>query len=421
MRNLFKLIVIFLFLLFFVKPVDAATLWHYQCIDTMKISRDKARGWTNTSDLDKHITWEMKTIKDMGANCVAIDTPYDEEFLPYMTKWASVARKYNLHVWFRGNFSGWEGWFDYPKNMKSSTLIQKTETFITKHPNLFADGDIFTPAPEAENGGDFNQVEPNAYGRYRIFLITEYQTATDAFRLIGKKVTVNWLSMNGGLARRMMDQKIIDSIDHLVTIDHYIKTPQEMTEYINYFTNNFHAKVVVGEFGAPIPDINGDMNAREQAAFVRSVFDELYKNKEHIEGVNYWDLYDGSTALINDDQTPREVVQVVKDYFTPAVVQGHVQNTLGESLGNIIVKINNKEETVTDTNGNYTATIVANKPIMLTITGKNYGTVFSRIGGKNRETMTQNAVLQPKEMDIRYRIKLIIKDLKKRIAGFFRK
>jgi len=396
----------------------ATTLWKYQCIDTMKISRDKARGWASNQDLETHINWEMETVKNMGGNCVAIDTPYDEEFLPYLNRWVNAAHKKNLHIWFRGNFSGWEGWFDYSKNVTSKILFEKTRMFIIKHPDLFKSGDIFTPAPEAENGGEFNQVAQEQYGAYRKFLIDEYKTAKDSFATIGKNVSVNWLSMNGGLARRMMDQETINAIDHLVTIDHYIKTPQEMTDYITYFNNTFHAKVVVGEFGAPIPDINGNMTEEEQANFVRSVFTKLYINKNSVMGVNYWDLYDGSTALINyDDKTPRKVTQVIKDYFIPATLTGHAQDTLGEPLQNIAIKMNDTAATVTNSNGDYTITIPANTLFIENITGKNYTTVVNQISGKNGETVIQNATLSPKQTNWVYATKLFFRNLVQKLRG----
>ena len=63
-----------------------------------------------------------------------------------------VVRKHGLSVWFRGNFSGWEEWFGYPK-IKAYEHINKTRNFIINNPELFADGDIFTSCPECENGG----------------------------------------------------------------------------------------------------------------------------------------------------------------------------------------------------------------------------------------------------------------------------
>src|SRR5437764_393443 len=101
-------LVLFLASLFFQMPMTA---WKYQCIDTMKVSRDEARLLAHDKNAQKEIAQQMEEIKKLGANCVAIGTPYDKEFIPILTIWVTEARKQHLHIWFRGNFSGWEGWF----------------------------------------------------------------------------------------------------------------------------------------------------------------------------------------------------------------------------------------------------------------------------------------------------------------------
>jgi len=88
--------------------------WDIKSIDTMKYSRDSAQVALHDPKFNEVIDAHVKRIADTGANYVAIDTPYDAEFNPVLKQWVAAARKYHLHVWFRGNFSGWEGWFDYP-------------------------------------------------------------------------------------------------------------------------------------------------------------------------------------------------------------------------------------------------------------------------------------------------------------------
>ncbi|MBI4137621.1 hypothetical protein HY469_06175, partial [Candidatus Roizmanbacteria bacterium] len=315
------------------------SIWPYECIDTMKTSRDKARVWRDSDMLNDHIERQMQTIVDMGGNCVALDTPYDDEFLFYLRKWVSAARRHNLHIWYRGNFSSWEGWFDYPKGMTTDEHIQKTSEFIVENADLFADGDIFTPSPEAENGGPFNQVEPDEYGVFRAYLIREHAEAQKAFELIGRDVKTNWLSMNGGLARRMLDQDTINKLDKAVSLDHYIKTPQEMGEYITYFADTFGSRVVIGEWGAPIPDINGPMNETQQAAFIESLLWEMYKEREHIDGINYWVLYDGSTSLMEPNENYRDAMYEIQNYFKPGSIEGIVMNELHDPLHNVHVKL----------------------------------------------------------------------------------
>lgn len=395
------------------RPVTSAhdkTLWKYQCIDTMKTSRDKARVWEERRDLEEHIAREIAAIKAMGGNCVAIATPYDEEFLPYLKKWVAEARKQDLIIWFRGNFSSWEGWFEYPKGMTEDQLLTKTEEFILNNPDLFQDGDVFTAAPEAENGGPFNQVEIDEHEGFRAFLIRENDVSRRAFEKIGKDVQVNWFSMNGGLAQRMMDQRTADSIGKLVTIDHYIKTAPEMGEFITYFYDKFGAKVVIGEFGAPIPEINGPMTDERQAEFIGELFEELYKHKDKVEGVSYWILSDGSTELLDENLNPKPAAAVVQQYFIPNRVSGIVSNTLGEPVaGASVMTSDGYSQTVTDENGFYEL-IIPRESVQISVFAENYKPFPSNIEFKKQD-LEKNFQLEQTHESGEFKIKKFLKGL----------
>lgn len=339
-------------------------LWQYQCIDTMKTSRDRARNWQEANDAHRDIALQVRAITSLGANCIAIDTPYDPEFLPYLKAWVKESRRQKLSIWFRGNFSSWEGWFNYKKGMSSDELFNKTTRFIVDNPDLFADGDIFTPAPEGENGGPFNQVEKDEHAAYRKFLLQEQQIAKDAFAKIGKKVEVNWMSMNGGLAKRMFDQPTIDGLGKVVTLDHYIRSAPEMGEFIEYFAKNYGAKTIIGEFGAPIPEINGPMTEDQQALFVDALFQQLYKHKDNVIGINYWVLYDSSTALYNPDFSERKAADVVRKYFIPNIVDGKVVDEKGRPIVGALMKVvGTDESTWTDQKGQFT--FVTPNPVII--------------------------------------------------------
>lgn len=395
-------------------PTPRPTLWKYQCIDTMKTSRDKARVWKNSPQLSQTIATEMQIIKNTGANCVAIDTPYDAEFLPYLTEWVQGARKENLHVWFRGGWSSWEGWFDYPKSSDTKKVIKDTKNFITIHPTLFQNGDIFTSIPEAENGGPFANKALSETDMYRQFLIDE-KAATDAsFKAINKNVIDNWDSMNGGVAKSIMDQATINAIGNTVTIDHYVKDPKEMGDFIRFFNNTYNAKVVIGEFGAPIPEINGSMTETGQAQFVQSLLEQMYENRNTVIGVNYWDLFDGSTALVNEDNTPRPVLTTITNYFTPEILQGTITNSLGDHLQGIVVKTKDGySQTRTDRNGNYALLIPPPRNIQLLITGNDYYLVSKNISiVKSNKRRVQNFTVSPIHPNWLYKIRLFLKNVK---------
>src|SRR5580704_15282382 len=116
--------------------------WQIQSIDTMKYSRDQARQGLNNLTYTNEVNSQVAAIAATGANYIAIDTPYDSEFLPVLKLWVHAARVNGLHIWFRGNFAGWEGWFNYPK-IDESTHIADTKQFILNNADLFQNGDIF--------------------------------------------------------------------------------------------------------------------------------------------------------------------------------------------------------------------------------------------------------------------------------------
>jgi hypothetical protein len=293
--------------------ISPVTYWNIRSIDTMKYSRDPVREKLNDSSFDKTIDKQMTNIAATGANYVAIGTPYDAEFVPMLKRWVGAARKHNLHVWFRGNFSGWEGWFGYPKIDKASHIIQ-TEQFVVNNPDIFQDGDIFTSCPECENGAELQSGDPESVIAYRSFLILERNTAQRAFSQIGKKVETGYYSMNGDVARAVMDRTTTKALGGIVVVDHYVATPEQLAEDIRDFAQRSGGRVVLGEFGVPIPDINGSMTEDQQALWIDNALKGISGINQLI-GVNYWVNNGGSTALWNDDGTPKAAVPVIKRYY----------------------------------------------------------------------------------------------------------
>jgi len=415
------LIPVFLGLSFFspkqeiISQEQPSYLWQVRSVDTMKTSRDKARVRLHDLKFDTEIEKELQAVKNLGANYVAIDTPYDEEFLPYLKRWVQLARKTELKVWFRGNWSNWEGWFDYPKNLAPERHQAKTAEFIETHPDLFEDEDIFDPCPECENAGFWKQPDDNT--KYNEFIRNQRVVLKNSFSKIKKRVYTNDFSIIGGRAKEVLDKKTLDALDNLVTIDHYIKNPSSMTQYIDYFSRNFHTKVLVGEFGAPIPDINGPMDENQQTLFIDEVLQQLYKNKADVLGINYYVLTEGTTKLLNDDGTQRQAVEVIKNYFIPGVIKGAVINTLGDKLKNIPVRTSDGLNiTTTDRQGDYTIVIPAST-VDIVIGGNKYKTKEQNLVITRGGEITRNAVLEPEKIGFVYRFKLIIKDLKTRLLG----
>lgn len=284
-----------------------------QSIDTMKYSRDLSRQELHNPLFDTVIYADMAKIAKTGANYVAIGTPYDDEFIPYLKRWVKAARENNLKIWFRGNFSGWEGWFGYEKISAEEHKIMIRD-FILSNPELFKDGDLFSSCPECENGqlGD-----PRNTGRvqeYRQFLIDEYIITKGVFSIINTNVSSNYFSMNADVAQLIMDRETTKTLGGIVVIDHYVNTPERLIHDVLSIQNKSGGRVMLGEFGSPIPGITGEQDEEDQAEWLRALF-LLLNDTDGVVGINYWVNRGGSTALWNNDGTARKAQNVISYYF----------------------------------------------------------------------------------------------------------
>lgn len=287
--------------------------WQIESIDTMKYSRDQARQGLNNAAYTNEVNEQVAAIAATGANYIAIDTPYDNEFLPVLKLWVHAARVNGLHVWFRGNWAGWEGWFYYPK-IDESTHIADTKQFILNNADLFQNGDIFTACPECENGYKLNPGDPQQVVSFRNFLITEYNIEKEAFASIGKNVSINYTSMNADVARAVMDKQTTQELGGVVVIDHYVQTPEELASEVSFIGQESGGKVVLGEFGAPIPNLQGTMTNEQQKDWIEDSLQLLSVDNDLI-GVNYWVNQGGTTALWNTDGSAKPAVAVISSFY----------------------------------------------------------------------------------------------------------
>lgn len=288
--------------------------WQFQSIDTMKYSRDLAREKLRDPAFDAEIEKQIKVTKEVGATHVAIGTPYDKEFLPILRRWVLAARKSELNVWFRGNFSGWEGWFGYEK-IDRNEHQRLLSGFITENGSLFRDGDIFTPCPECENGGPGDPRATGDVEGHQNFLHQEHDIAAQAFKKIKKQVTTGFNSMNYDVAMLIMDKETTRKTGGIVTIDHYVASPKKLNEDINIIAEKSGGKIVLGEIGVPIPDIHGNLSEDQQAEWLREALLLVSKNKR-VLGINYWVGFGGSTRLWNNNASEREAALIVQSFFS---------------------------------------------------------------------------------------------------------
>ena len=288
--------------------------WTVKSIDSMKFSRDLAQEKLDEPSFDETINSQVKSIKETGATHIAVGTPYDEKFIPYLRRWVIVARKYNLNVWFRGNFSGWEGWFGETKNLNRAKHIQFIQSFIRNNPDLFEDGDIFTPCPECENGGPGDPRSDTNLDDFRKFMISENSIASEEFYKLKKDVVTNFASMNYDVAKLVMDQETLRKMGGIIVVDHYVNTPQKLSSDIDYLIRNKNSKVILGEIGVPIQNIHQNMTDQSQAEWLNDALD-LLSQKENVIGINYWVSHGGSTAIFNDDNTSKEAADILQKYY----------------------------------------------------------------------------------------------------------
>lgn len=289
--------------------------WQIKSIDTMKYSRDLSSEKLNTRNFESVIDSQLEAISSLNANYAAIGTPYDEKFIPMLTKWVKSARKQNLKVWFRGNFSGWEGWFGKKRNsITREEHTQLTRDLIRNNSDLFENGDIFSSCPECENGGPGDPRSSGDVEGHRNFLVSERNAALEEFQKIGKKITV-LDSMNFDVAKLVMDKETALAMGNIVAIDHYVETPQKLAQDIDDLANATGANIFLGEFGVPIPDIHGNFSEEAQAVWIVDALN-LISKKESVIGVNYWVAVGGSTSLFKDDLKPKKASEVIKRYFS---------------------------------------------------------------------------------------------------------
>lgn len=351
-------------------PKPAERMWEIQSIDTMKYSRDAARSKAKDAAFLAVIDSQVKNIAATGATHVAIGTPYDKEFFPMLEKWVSAARRYNLKVWFRGNWCGWEGWFDYPKKMTREEHIKKTGEFILSHPDIFADGDIFSACPECENGGPGDPRKTDDAEGFRQFIISEYQASQEAFGKIGKKVSANYYPMNGDVAKLIMDRATTEAMDGIVVIDHYVKSPERLAGDIKNLQETTGGKIILGEFGAPIPDIHGKMTESQQTQWVEDVLKRV-SALDGVGGVNYWVNAGGTTSLWDKRGKALTAVAVLDRYFKVRTVFGVVTDNLNYPITDARITFSGGE-VFSGKNGYYEIKTLENFPLKISVSAAGF-------------------------------------------------
>lgn len=357
------------------------SIWNFQSIDTMKYSRDLAFEKLEDTSFDVVIEQQIGAIAETGATHVALATPYDEAFVPFLNRWVASARAHHLKIWFRGNFSGWEGWFNYPKISREEHL-KKTEAFLSKHNDLFEDGDVFSSCPECENGGPGDPRQTGDVTGHRRFLIAEYTVMKQAFERANKNVRVNFFSMNGDVAKLVMDKETTRALGGIVTIDHYVKTPEQLAKDIEAIAVQSGGRVILGEFGAPIPDIHGSFTEAQQRDWISRTL-SLLQNISALEGLNYWLAVGGSTEIWHTSGQANAAVEALKRFYHSRIFYGRVYDDIGRSIAAAQIQIRDRR-TTTNEDGYFELPVPDYETgDMLTVNKQGYGQQILSLRGGN--------------------------------------
>jgi len=78
-------------------------------------------------------------------------------------------------------------------------------------------------------------------------------------------------------------------------------------------------KLLIGEFGGPIPDIHGDLDEKEQSVLIKKTLDALL-SKPRIMGINYWTGFGGTTSLWREDFSEKTAVELIEKYYKPDIM-----------------------------------------------------------------------------------------------------
>ncbi|MFA7253156.1 MAG: hypothetical protein WC107_01215 [Patescibacteria group bacterium] len=267
-------------------------------IDTQIVSKH----WENVDEND--IKEQVLMIKNLGANYIAVSTPYDN---PATLKlWADSIHNAGLNVWFRSHWLDWEGDNNHQSVMKVEDYLKKTGDFIQANPAFFRQGDAFTVCVEPEQVFTARKIQVFDWYGYNKFVIDQIDIANASFTEIGLsgQIHTNWISMNGWVVENGLSQEAVDKMG-LITVDHYsnektIVPPavlaDKMASDLERMYEKWQKPIILGEWGY---NIEQEVDDYTQKQTVEETLNRL-SNLRFLVGINYWDHMGNSSRLIND-------------------------------------------------------------------------------------------------------------------------
>lgn len=202
-------------------PTKVPGQFTVRSIDTMNQTKDRLCAQPS----DAFVAEWVRLAKVAGATHITIDTPYDSpscaNALDYAKRWATAIRAAGLKIWWRQMFLEFEAIYNaelIPQcngvNGKNCIdYVVKTRQFLSAHPELYQNGDIFsvTAEPAASRIRGVNCFVTscifesatgswNAIPEFNKFLRDSVTTARAAFSELGLDVSVNAGGLDGFVA-----------------------------------------------------------------------------------------------------------------------------------------------------------------------------------------------------------------------------
>lgn len=268
-------------------------------LDTMKESLDLQRGRQLS---DEEIAHSVGLAASLNAEYVAVATSW--EYPAYLERWVRAIRAAGLHVWFRGQP---EHWVDPGGNrpMTPAEYLDALTVFVRGNGHLFADGDIFDPGAEPENGAywaatwgprwAWDPASPNEATRaFNSFIRESQMLARTLLRETGHEgVITSVRSINGWWATHpgALEHETV-AVLGAITVDSYpdgdTADPAEAArlrlDELDQIWRAWGRPVIIGELGYPLRAVVSDeVQKQALAAMLNSVADRPF-----ITGMNYW-------------------------------------------------------------------------------------------------------------------------------------
>jgi hypothetical protein len=298
--------------------------WDIKSVSSMKETKDKICSPDDSEFISK---WVDKA-KELGANYVAVETPYDNpncgDSLAYTKAWVNIIRSKGLKVWHRHMYLPFEGIYNTSKD-NSIDYLQKISTYIKNNPDIFAPDDIFTPQPEPQNGGisgltycDQGVCQFSSIANFNQWLRDAIDASENAFVSIGLggKIKIGYYGFDGFVAwgsnnpdwHGILEDATVQKMGN-ITVDHYPELiGQTMKQGLDELQTRYpNTPIIIGEWGSV-----GSTDTQQQ------VLNSMAAAKRPgVVGFNYWHLgMGGNESLINSDFTNRSQFDEVQSFFT---------------------------------------------------------------------------------------------------------